>query len=143
MSEKNFTFNFNAPVGQNIANVEHMDVHLDKDGQVQVMNAEKVETHELESSLKEQSTQQQVYAASHLFTKKAHTEGREGEIIQSLQQSLVGRQDKARALVEEIRHWQKEGYIDPHYNARVMYDELDKILNLPFQYGGFRKYYNE
>ena len=80
---------------------------------------------------------------SSLFTKKAHTEGREGEIIQALQQSLVGRQDKARALVEEIRHRQREGYIDPHYNARVMYDELDKILNLPFQYGGFRKYYNE
>ena len=80
---------------------------------------------------------------SSLFTKKAQTEGRETEIIQSLQQSLVGRQDKARALVEEVRHWQKEGYIDPHYNARVMYDELDKILNLPFQYGGFRKYYNE
>ena len=80
---------------------------------------------------------------SSLFTKKAHTEGRETEIIQSLQQSLVGRQDKARALVEEVRHWQKEGYIDPHYNARVMYDELNKIINLPFQYGGFRKYYNE
>lgn len=42
MSEKNFTFNFNAPVGQNIANVEHMDVHLDKEGQVQVMNAESI-----------------------------------------------------------------------------------------------------
>ena len=80
---------------------------------------------------------------SSLFTKKAHTEGRETEIIQSLQQSLVGRQDKARALVEEVRHWQREGYIDPHYNARVMYDELNKIINLPFQYGGFRKYYNE
>lgn len=44
MGDKNFTFNFNAPVGQNIANVEHMDVHLDKDGQVQVMNAEQVTT---------------------------------------------------------------------------------------------------
>lgn len=36
--------NFNAPVEQNIANVEHMDVHMDKDGQVQVMNAEQVAT---------------------------------------------------------------------------------------------------
>ena len=44
MGDKNFTFNFNAPVGQNIANVEHMDVHLDKDGQIQVMNAEQVST---------------------------------------------------------------------------------------------------
>ena len=43
MSEKNFTFNFHAPVGQNIANVEHMDVHMDKDGQIQIMNAESIE----------------------------------------------------------------------------------------------------
>ena len=42
MSEKNFTFNFHAPVGQNIANVEHMDVHMDKDGNIQVMNAEQL-----------------------------------------------------------------------------------------------------
>lgn len=42
MSEKNFTFNFNAPVGQNIANVERMDVHMDKDGNIQVMNAEQL-----------------------------------------------------------------------------------------------------
>ena len=93
-----------------------------------------------QSAEKEQKEQEE---RSSLFTKKAQTEGRETEIIQSLQQSLGRRQDKARALVEEIRHWQREGYIDPHYNARVMYDELDKILNLPFQYGGFRKYYNE
>lgn len=44
MSDKHFTFNFNAPVGQNIANVEHMDVHMDKDGQVQVLNAEQLTT---------------------------------------------------------------------------------------------------
>ena len=44
MSDKNFTFNFNGPVGQNIANVEHMEVHMDKDGQIQVMNAEQVGT---------------------------------------------------------------------------------------------------
>ena len=42
MSENKFEFHFHAPVGQNIANVEHMDVHLDKDGQKQVMNVEQV-----------------------------------------------------------------------------------------------------
>lgn len=143
MSEKKFEFHFHAPVAQNIANVEHMDVHLDKDGQVQVMNAEKVETHELESSLKEHSTQQQVYAASHLFTKKARTEDKLKEITDTLLQSFTGRKDKARALVEEVRHWQKEGYIDPHFNASFMYEELAKIIPLPFKYDGFRKYYNE
>jgi len=42
MSDKHFTFNFNAPVGQSIANVEKMEVHMDKDRQIQVMNAEQV-----------------------------------------------------------------------------------------------------
>lgn len=44
MSAK-FEIHFHAPVGQNINNVEHMDVHVDKEGQVQVINAEKVVSH--------------------------------------------------------------------------------------------------
>ena len=44
MSEENFTFNFYGNVGQNIAKVEKMDVYMDKDGQIQVMNAEQVTT---------------------------------------------------------------------------------------------------
>ena len=78
-----------------------------------------------------------------VFTKKAIHEEKESEITAALQRSLSGRNDKARALVEEVRQWQKEDYIDPNYNARVMYDELNKIITLPFQYDGFRKYYNE
>ena len=38
-----FTFNFNAPVGQNIAKVDKMIVNMDKDGKIQVMNAENLE----------------------------------------------------------------------------------------------------
>ena len=78
-----------------------------------------------------------------LFTRKARQEGQEAEIIQSLQQAIRGRNDKARALVDAIRQWQKEGYIDANYNARVMYEQLNKIIPLPFQYPGFRKYYTE
>ncbi len=40
MSENKFEFHFHGNVGQNIANVEHMEVHMDKDGNIQVMNAE-------------------------------------------------------------------------------------------------------
>ena len=78
-----------------------------------------------------------------IFTKKAIQEGKEADITQALRCSLSRRNDKARALVEEVRYWQKDGYIDPNYNARVMYDALNKIIPLPFQYDGFRKYYNE
>lgn len=40
MSNNKFEFHFHAPVGQNIANVEHMDVHLDKEANVQIANIE-------------------------------------------------------------------------------------------------------
>lgn len=39
-----FVFNFNDKVGQNIANVEHMEVHFDKDMQMQVANVEEMKT---------------------------------------------------------------------------------------------------
>ena len=44
MSEEKFEFHFHAPVGQNIAKVENMTVHMDKDGKIQVMNADNIAT---------------------------------------------------------------------------------------------------
>lgn len=43
MSENKFEFHFHAPVGQNIANVEHMHVSIDKDANLQIANIEQVE----------------------------------------------------------------------------------------------------
>ena len=42
MSEEKFEFHFHAPVGQNIAKVENMTVHMDKDGKIQVMSADNI-----------------------------------------------------------------------------------------------------
>lgn len=55
----NFTFNFNAPVGQNIAHVEKLEAHFDKDMTMQVVdtnalintNTEKSETPSLLSCI--------------------------------------------------------------------------------------------
>lgn len=91
----------------------------------------------------EPSKQPEEEHSSILFTRKARQENKIPTIVEALQRSFASRTDKACALVEEVRHWQKEGYIDPNYNARVMYDELNNILTLPFQYNGFRKYYNK
>jgi hypothetical protein len=77
-----------------------------------------------------------------IFTKKAKKEGKETFILQALRKSVQGRKDKTRAFVQELQEWQKEGYIDAHYNSRVMYDELDKLLPLPFGKEVFKKYYN-
>lgn len=38
MNTLNFTFNFNAPVGQNIAHVDHLEAHFDKDMSMQVVD---------------------------------------------------------------------------------------------------------
>ena len=38
MNTPNFTFNFNAPVGQNIAHVDHLEAHFDKDMTMQVVD---------------------------------------------------------------------------------------------------------
>ena len=77
-----------------------------------------------------------------IFTKKAKKEGKEAVIIEALKNSVQGRKDKTRAFVDELHAWQKEQYIDAHYNAKVMYDELEKIIPLTFGYETFKKYYN-
>ncbi|MBR1878591.1 MAG: hypothetical protein IJ814_06275 [Paludibacteraceae bacterium] len=82
------------------------------------------------------------HGLSILFTRKAKQEHKESAIIEALEQSVQGRRDKTRALVTELSQWQKEGYIDAHYNARVMYDELYKLIPLPFGYEVFKKHYN-
>jgi len=79
---------------------------------------------------------------SFIFTKKAQQEGKIPAIIHALQKSVQGRKDKTRAFVQELQDWQRDGYVDAHYNARVMYDELDKLMPLSFGYEVFKKYYN-
>ena len=77
-----------------------------------------------------------------IFTKKAKKEGKIPAIIDALRKSMQRRRDKSRALVEELAFWQKDEYVDAHYNARVMYDELAKLIPLSFGYEVFKKYYN-
>lgn len=77
-----------------------------------------------------------------IFTKKAKLEHKEPYIIQALQKSVQGRKDKTRAFVEKLQEWQNDGYVDAHYNAKVMYDELEKLIPLTFGYETFKKYYN-
>ena len=77
-----------------------------------------------------------------IFTPKAKKEGKISTILQALLKSVQGRKDKTRAFVHELQTWQKNEYVDAHYNAQVMYDELAKILPLPFGYEVFKKHYN-
>ncbi len=85
---------------------------------------------------------EQKSSESFIFTKKAKKEGKIDLIIEALQKSVQGRKDKTRAFVLELKTWQNDGYVDAHYNARVMYDELDKLMPISFGYDVFRRLYN-
>ena len=78
-----------------------------------------------------------------IFTKKAKAEHKEPYIIQALQKSVLGRKDKTRAFVQELHDWQNQAYVDAHYNARVMYDELEKLMPISFGYDSFKRLYND
>ena len=80
---------------------------------------------------------------SPLFTPKAIQEHKQTEIIIALQHSFADRHDKARALATELRRWRADGYIDMNYNATVIYNELAKLITIPFKTPGFRKYLND
>jgi len=56
-----FTFNFNGPVGQNIAKVDKMIVNMDKDGKIQVMNAGNIEMQNDQEPM-EPITDEEIYA---------------------------------------------------------------------------------
>ena len=77
-----------------------------------------------------------------IFTKKAKVEHKEPVIIAALQKSVQGRKDKTRAFVQELHEWQNQAYVDAHYNAQVMYDELEKLMPISFGYDVFRRLYN-
>ena len=65
-----FTFNFNGPVGQNIAKVDKMIVNMDKDGKIQVMNAGNIEMQNNQESM-EPITKEEIDA---LFDNPSNTE---------------------------------------------------------------------
>ena len=90
----------------------------------------------------QQASEHHAVQQAKIFTKKVQNEQKSQEITAALRASFEGRRDKTRAFVAELKNWQKEGYIDPHFNAKVMYDSLSQILSLPFGYDTFKKYYN-
>lgn len=125
MSEKNFTFNFHAPVGQNIANVEHMDVHMDKDGNIQVMNAEQL------SAQSEPAPQQP------LPTEQPNAEITDGTIDQHLQlfkeamlkaQEIKQNKDSYRLLMSNTYDWVAAERLGKDLGLLKNYDQLVEIL---------------
>ena len=95
------------------------------------------------SSEQTEDTPETTHNQSRLFTKKTKQENKFNEIIQALGKSMNNRTDKARALVEELKKWQEDGYVDTNFNASTMYKMLKQLIPMSFNYPGFRKYYNQ
>lgn len=72
-----FTFNFNAPVGQNIAHVDKLEAHFDKDMTMQVVDTNRIvnEVEEGESNAKEKQENEALTRNQLLFN--THEEQRE------------------------------------------------------------------
>ena len=118
------------------------EFHIDARGKDLAAIIRACQTEDIPSSSSVSSEFNSDIPDSIIFTKKAHQEHKIPIIVQALQKSIIRRKDKTRALVQELQSWQNDGYVDAHFNARVMYDELNKITPLTFEYDTFRKYYN-
>ena len=123
MSENKFEFHFHAPVGQNIANVEHMDVHIDKDGQIQVMNAEQFTT-----SHKEQPQENGTDEYCEL------TDGTMKQHLQLFKEAMLKAQDivyksEHTKLVANTYDWVAAERLGKDIGLLKNYDELADILN--------------
>ena len=70
MNTLNFTFNFNAPVGQNIAHVDKLEAHFDRDMTMQV-----VDTASLEASPHAKGSQARLLGRDKPDGAKAHSSG--------------------------------------------------------------------
>lgn len=81
--------------------------------------------------------------SSCLFTAKARNEKKQFDIVHALQKSFVGRHDKGRAITEELKRWQEDGFLDTNYSAKLVHNELKKLIpDFPLELAGFRKYFN-
>ena len=111
MSGAKFEIHFHAPVGQNINNVEHMDVHVDKGGHVQVLNAENIAT---------TSPQQEPIGQKYLT-------GIDAGIMAVHQTHLCNKADWAAVvkILEERNEMQKGAYsADAEYINRICGEEV-------------------
>lgn len=72
MNTLNFTFNFNAPVGQNIAHVDKLEAHFDKDMTMQVVDTaslarDEAEERGLQTSLNKERLARAIEAVQSFF----------------------------------------------------------------------------
>ena len=122
-SKPTFNFHFHAPVGQNIANVEKMEVHFDKDMTMQVMDT----SGEAKKAVEQGSTEEKASTTKrggarrkNLFSNEESANEHAAMFIDYLRQhhmssaSIDTTKDNfiTRALLSFIKEWKCHGIID-------------------------------
>lgn len=145
-----FEFHFHDKVGQNIANVEHMEVRFDKDMQMQVMNVEEMK--EPSSALCEQDPQDDVTGRDNIPVAEEmfhfiHPEVDETQAVDVHKQvkRLVGRFG-IQQICDYLNQLASERKVLLPPSVKVAYEELLR-MGMPegegFAYKTFEKYYKK
>lgn len=145
-----FEFHFHDKVGQNIANVEHMEVRFDKDMQMQVMNVEEMKESSL--ALQKQAPQDGVTGSDAIPVDEdlfhfIHPEVDDAEAVKVHQQvkRLVSRFG-IQQICDYLSQMASERKILLPPGVKTAYDELVR-MGMPegegFAYKTFEKYYKK
>lgn len=138
-----FVFNFHGNVGQNIANVERMEVHMDKDGQIQVMNSEQTNLHPqpTDSHINTSHTSSQSPLPSEdqkmfKYISPFVTDEEERKNISKTVINLVNSNFRLSAICEQLKLLQKKQKIALYVSTTEQYNELAR-LGLPINDNGY------
>lgn len=106
-----FEFHFHDKVGQNIANVEHMEVHFDKDMQMQVANMEEMSAPERKNRISESKSKNSFVINAALAD----------IIVDKIKTYLVNKdRTQPKDIMRPIRAAQDAGVI-----RRITYEEME------------------
>lgn len=145
-----FEFHFHDKVGQNIANVEHMEVRFDKDMRMQVMNVEEMNESSPESQmqfLQDGATGGDAIPVDKELFHFIHPEVNDAEAVSVHQQvkRLVSRFG-IQQICEYLSQMASERKILLPTGVKAAYDELVR-MGMPegegFAYKTFEKYYKK
>lgn len=130
--EKNsFTFHFHAPVGQQIAHVDKIEAHFDKDMNMQVMNPNQPSTQPIETEVVTEDNVKLFRYISPFVTDE-----KERKEIHKVIVNLVNSDFRLSAICTQLKDLIKQNKITLYVSTTEQYNELVR-LGLPADKEGY------
>lgn len=130
--EKNsFTFHFHAPVGQQIAHVDKIEAHFDKDMNMQVMNPNQPSTQPIETEVVTEDNVKLFRYISPFVTDE-----KERKEIHKVIVNLVNSDFRLSAICTQLKELIKRNKITLYVSTTEQYNELVR-LGLPADKEGY------